>query len=88
MYSTCARLLFFNEELGLNADYTDFCDNIRLVEETINHKAQLQGNSPHPTGFYYQQDSLKERLVIFTDKHSFFQPQISFSTPVRLARKC
>ena len=46
-------------ELGLNADYTDFCGNIRLVEDIINHKAQAQGNSPHQTKFYYQQDSLK-----------------------------
>ena len=41
------------KELGLNADHTDFCGNIQLTEEIINHKAQPQGNSPLSTGFYY-----------------------------------
>ena len=60
LYSTCARLLFDYKELGLNADHTDLCGNIQLSEEIINHKAQPQGNSPLSTGFYYQQDCLKE----------------------------
>ena len=40
IYSTCARLLFDYKELGLNADHTDFCGNMQLIEEIINHKAQ------------------------------------------------
>ena len=63
LYSTCARLLFDYKELGLNADHTDLCGNIQLSEEIINHKAQPQGNSPLSTGFYYQQDCLKECSV-------------------------
>ena len=49
---------------GLNADHTDFCGSIQLIEEIINHKAQPQGNLPLSTGFYYQQDCLKECLLV------------------------
>ena len=58
------RLLFDYKELGLNADHTDFCGNIQLIKEITNHKAQPQGNSPLSTGFYYQQDCLKECLFV------------------------
>ena len=64
LYSTCARILFDYKELGLNADHIDFCGNIQLIEEVINHIAQPQGNSPLSTGFYYQQDCLKECLFV------------------------
>ena len=64
LYSTCTRLLFDYKELGLNADHTDFCGNIQLIKEIINHKAQPQGKSPLSTGFYYQQDCLKECLFV------------------------
>ena len=50
--------------LGLKADHTDFCGRIQLIEEIINHKAQPQGNSPLSTGFYYQQEGLKECLFV------------------------
>ena len=56
--------LIITEELGLNADHTDLCGNIQLIEEIINHRAQPQGNSPLSTGFYYQQDCLKECLFV------------------------
>ena len=59
IYSTCAKLLFDYKELGLNANHTDFCGKMQLIEEIINHKAQPQGNSPLSTGFYYQKDCLK-----------------------------
>ena len=61
----------------MNADHS----NIRRVEEIKNYKVQPQRNSPHSTRFHYQQDNLKERLVMFAAKHSFFKnPNLFFDT--------